>query len=180
MSFQINSVFSRENVFSFLQRLSQSFMLPIAMMPIVGFLLAIGSSFTQDITVANLGLTAIIHDGTILYQILTLMKTIGKLIMDNLSLLFAISVAIGFSDRKKEIAAFSAIISFVVMHQSINYLLVIGSFITAAGEILPGANEAMFIQVLGITSLQIGVFGGILLGLIVAILNNKYKGIGNN
>ena len=111
MSFQINSVFARENVFSFLQRLSQSFMLPIAMMPIAGFLLAIGSSFTQDITVANLGLTAIIHDGTILYQILTLMKTIGKLIIDNLSLLFATSVAIGFSDRKKEIAAFSSIIS---------------------------------------------------------------------
>lgn len=177
MSFQFNSVFSRENVFSFLQRLSQSFMLPIAMMPIAGFLLAIGSSFTQDITVANLGLTTIIHDGTILYQILTLMKTIGKVIIDNLSLLFAISVAIGFSDRKKEIAAFSAIISFVVMHQSINYLLITGGFITAAGEILPGANEAMFIQVLGITSLQIGVFGGILLGLIVAILNNKYNEI---
>ena len=101
MKNQSESDFSRDNVFSFLQRLSQSFMLPIAMMPIAGFLLAIGSSFTQDITVANLGLTAIIHDGTILYQILTLMKTIGKLIIDNLSLLFAISVAIGFSDRKK-------------------------------------------------------------------------------
>ena len=177
MSFEFNSFFSKENVFSFLQRLSQSFMLPIAMMPIAGFLLAIGSSFTQDITIANLGLNAIIHDGTILYQILTLMKTIGKIIIDNLPLLFAISVAIGFSDRKKEIAALSAIISFVVMHQSINYLLVLGGFITATGKILPGVNEAMFIQVLGITSLQIGVFGGILLGLIVAKLNNKYNEI---
>ena len=52
MSFKINSAFGRNNGFSFLQRLSQSFMLPIAMMPIAGFLLAIGSSFTQDITVA--------------------------------------------------------------------------------------------------------------------------------
>lgn len=177
MSIQVNSFFNRENLFSFLQRLSQCFMLPIAMMPIAGFLLAIGSSFTQDLTVASLGLTSLIHDGTILYQILTLMKTIGKVIIDNLPLLFAISVAIGFSDRKKEIGALSAIISFIVMHQSINYLLIVGGFITATGEIMPGVNEAMFSPVLGITSLQIGVFGGILLGLVVAVLNNKYNEI---
>ncbi len=72
MSFQFNSFFSSENLFSFLQRLSQSFMLPIAIMPIAGFLLAIGSSFTQDITVASLGASALIHEGTFLYQILTL------------------------------------------------------------------------------------------------------------
>ena len=177
MSFQFNSFFSRENLFSFLQRLSQSFMLPIAIMPIAGFLLAIGSSFTQDITVASLGASALIHEGTVLYQILTLIKTIGKVIIDNLPLLFAISVAIGFSDKKKEIGAISALISFIVMHQSINYLLVIGGFITATGEVIPGVNEAMFYPVLGITSLQIGVFGGILLGLVVAMLNNKYNEI---
>lgn len=177
MSIQSNSFFSRKNFFSFLQKLSQSFMLPIAIMPVAGFLLAIGSSFTQDITVASLGATALIHDGTILYQILILMKTIGKVVIDNLPLLFAISVAIGFSYKKKEIGALSAIISFIVMHKSINYLLIIGGFITATGEVIPGVNEAMFSPVLGITSLQIGVFGGILLGLVVAILNNKYNEI---
>ena len=177
MKNQSESDFSRDNVFSFLQRLSQSFMLPIAIMPIAGFLLAIGSSFTQDITVANLGLTAFIHDGTVIYQILKLMEIIGKVIIDNLPLLFAISVAIGFSDTKKEIGALAAIISFITMHKVINYLLIIGSFINAAGEVIPGVNEAMFSQVLGITTLQIGVFGGIILGFVISKLNNRYNEI---
>ena len=177
MKNQFGLDFSKDNVFSFLQRLSQSFMLPIAIMPIAGFLLAIGSSFTQDMTVANLGLTALIHDGTTLYQILTLMETVGKVIIDNLPLLFTISVAIGFSDRKKEIGALASIVSFITMHKVINFLLVIGGFITATGEVIPGVNEAMFTQVLGITTLQIGVFGGIVLGFVVSKLNNKYNEI---
>lgn len=106
----------KENSFAFLQRLSQSFMLPIALMPIAGFLLAIGASFTDSVILTNLGLVSFIHEGTPIYIVLSLMKAIGNVIFENLSLLFAISVAMGFSNSQKGIAAISSIISFIVMH----------------------------------------------------------------
>ena len=174
---RILSTFGRENVFSFVQRLSQSFMFPIAMMPIAGFLLAIGASFTQDVILANLGLTPWIHEGTLLYQIFFLMETVGKVIIDNLALLFAISVAIGFSDTKKEIASLSAIISFISLHTTIFFLLFITGIVTATGDFVPGVNQGMFTVVLGIPTLQIGVFGGIILGYVVAKINNRYNEI---
>ena len=99
MNNEKNSI-NKERVFSFVQRLSQSIMLPITLMPIAGFLLAIGATFTQEIIIGQLGLISLIHEGTILFQILTLMKVIGQTVIDNLALFFAISIAIGFSNKK--------------------------------------------------------------------------------
>lgn len=140
-----------------MQRLGQSFMIPIAIMPIAGFLLAIGASFTNPVNVESLGLTAYIHDGTVLSIILKLMESIGKIILDNLPLLFTISVAIGFSDRQKEIGAISAIIAFISMHQSISYFLTISGYLTLTGEITSLAHDGMIVNVLGIQTLQVGV-----------------------
>lgn len=103
---KVKNLINKKSIFSFMQRLSQSFLLPIAIMPIAGFLLAIGATFTQEITIGQLGLASLIHDGTILFHILTLMKNIGQTVIDNLALLFAISIAIGFSNKKKKLKPF--------------------------------------------------------------------------
>ncbi len=176
MNKEKNSI-NKERVFSFVQRLSQSIMLPITLMPIAGFLLAIGATFTQEIIIGQLGLSSLIHEGTILFQILTLMKVIGQTVIDNLALFFAISIAIGFSNKKKEIGALSAIISFLIMHETLNYLLIFGKVINSTGELLPGAKEGMIATILGIPTLQVGVFGGIIVGFVVALLNNKFNEI---
>lgn len=102
---KVKNLINKKSIFSFMQRLSQSFMLPIAIMPIAGFLLAIGATFTQEI-IGQLGLASLIHDGTILFHILTLMKNIGQTVIDNLALLFAISITIGFSNKKKKLEPF--------------------------------------------------------------------------
>lgn len=167
----------KDHAYSFLQRLSQSFMLPIALMPIAGFLLAIGASFTDTVVLTNLGLAGFIHEGTPVYIIFSLLKAVGSVIFENLSLLFAISVAMGFSNSQKGIAAISSIISFIAMHETISFLLVLTGVVTSAGEIAAGTPSGMVTSVLGFQSLQIGVFGGILLGWVVAKLNNKFNEI---
>ncbi len=96
-------------------------MLPIAVLPIAGLLLGIGSSFTNTVTLENLGLINIIGSGTFVYPIFSIMSGVGSAIFDNLPLIFAIGVAIGMSKKEKETAALSAALSFLVMHINIDY-----------------------------------------------------------
>lgn len=177
MNYNIKLLNKKENVFAFMQKLSQSFMLPIAIMPIAGFLFAIGASFTNEIILNNIGLAGIVYPGTGIYNILLLMLNIGNVIIENLPLLFAISVAIGFSKKYKGIAALSAVISFITMNKTINSLLLFGGYITGEGAVAAGVPEGMITTVLGMPTLQVGVFGGIILGFIVAMLNNRYSEI---
>lgn len=146
-------------------------------MPIAGFLLAIGASFTDSVILTNLGLIDFIHEGTPVYIVLSLLKNIGSVIFENLPFIFVMSVAIGFSNSQKGIAAISSVISFIVMHETISFLLVLSGVVTSAGEIAAGVPDGMVTTILGFQSLQVGVFGGILLGWAVAQLNNRFNEI---
>lgn len=157
----------KDKIFSVLQRVGRSFMLPIALLPIAGLLLGIGSSFTNATTLETYHLTSVIKEGGILYTILEIMSKTGSVVFDNLALLFAMGVAIGMAKKEKEVAALSGAISYLVMNTAISAL------ITARGgvEALPANSTA---SVLGITTLQMGVFGGIIVGLGVAALHNRF------
>ena len=113
----------RKKVFGVLQRIGRSFMLPIAVLPIAGMFLGIGSSLTNEATIASLGMESILGYGTILNQILTLLMAVGQTIFDNLPLIFAASVASGMAKKSKEVAVLSSIIAFFVMHSTIHSLL---------------------------------------------------------
>ena len=89
----------RKKVFGVLQRIGRSFMLPIAVLPIAGMFLGIGSSLTNEATIASLGMESILGYGTILNQILTLLMAVGQTIFDNLPLIFAASVASGMAKK---------------------------------------------------------------------------------
>ena len=160
----------KDKIFGVLQRVGRSFMLPIALLPIAGLLLGIGSSFTNATTLATYHLTGIIHEGNFLYTLLDVMSQTGNAVFANLALLFAMGVAIGMAKKEKEVAALAGAISYIIMNTAISAL------ITAKGGVdAMAANSTT--SVLGITTLQMGVFGGIIVGLGVAALHNRFYNI---
>lgn len=164
----------KEKIFGVLQRVGRSFMLPIAVLPVAGLLLGIGSSFTNETTIATYGLQGILGNGTVLHALLMIMSKAGNVIFDNLPIIFAVGVAIGMAKAEKEVAALSAMISFFVMHASINAVLLLAGKVLADGTIAPDVLEGTIASVCGIQTLQMGVFGGILVGLGVAALHNRF------
>jgi PTS system D-glucosamine-specific IIC component len=157
----------KDRIFSVLQRVGRSFMLPIAILPVAGLFLGIGGSFTNATMLETYGLTSLIGPGTFAYSILSVMSAAGNVVFANLPLIFAMGVAIGMAKKEKEVAALAAAIAFFIMHASIGAMIDING---GTDALLSGAATS----VLGITSLQMGVFGGIIVGLGVAALHNKY------
>ncbi len=171
-------------VFEVLQRVGRSFMLPIAILPIAGLFLGIGSSFTNETTLQTYGLYSFMGPGTIIHGILSVMSAAGNIVFANLPLLFAIGVAIGMAKREKEVAALSSVIAFFIMHTAIGALISVNygsgdmaydamtqaSAAFESGLGLSGATAT----VLGIHSLNMGVFGGIIVGLGTAALHNRF------
>ena len=156
-------------LFSVLQRVGRAFMLPIALLPIAGLLLGVGASFTNAATLEAYGLTGFMGEGTVLYSLFSLFASVGTVIFDNLPLLFAMGVALGMAEHEKATATLSAAIAFFVMHKTISTLLSISGLIEAGAM-----AEGSLANVVGIQSLQMGVFGGIVVGLGVAYLTNRF------
>ncbi len=157
----------KDKIFGILQRVGRSFMLPIAILPVAGLLLGVGGSFTNETMLSAYGLLGIMGPGTVFHAILQVMSEAGDIVFGNLPIIFAMGVAIGMAKKEKEVAALAAAISFFIMHASIS------AMITNNGgpeKMLDGATTS----VCGITSLQMGVFGGILVGLGVAALHNRF------
>lgn len=164
----------KDKIFSVLQRVGRSFMLPIAILPVAGLLLGIGSSFTNATTIETYGLTKILGEGTILHALLMIMNSVGSAVFNNLPLIFAVGVAIGMAKKEKEVSALSAVIAYFVMNTAINAMLTITGQILDNGEIAKNVLEGTITSVCGIQSLQMGVFGGIIVGLGVAALHNRF------
>lgn len=157
----------KDKVFGVLQRVGRSFMLPIALLPVAGLFLGIGGSFTNQTMVEAYGLTNILGEGTILYNFLLVLNDCGNIVFANLPILFAMGVAIGMAKKEKEVAALSAAIAYFIMHAAISAMIQIRNL----ADVLPSGSIG---DTVGIQSLQMGVFGGIIVGLGVAALHNRY------
>lgn len=156
--------------FAVAQQIGKSLFLPIAILPFAGILLGIGSSFTNPTTIATYGLQGVLHEGGVLYNILLLMSNAGNAIFGNLALIFALAVALGMAKKEKGVATLSAGIFYIIMHVVINTLLTIDGTLSGARIREAGAVT----DILGISTLNMGVFGGIIAGLITAALCNKF------
>ncbi|WP_121936640.1 glucose-specific PTS transporter subunit IIBC [Klebsiella pneumoniae] len=151
----------RFNLLQMLQSIGRSLMIPIAMLPAAGILLAFGVSFQDPNIVASLpflGADWLVH-------VLKLMAEAGSAIFANLPLLFVVGVAVGLSDDQG-IAGLSAIAGFLIMN------VTIGQFLGITPESVAQVRD--YTLVLGIPSLQTGVFGGIIIGIIAAWLYKRY------
>jgi PTS system D-glucosamine-specific IIC component len=185
------------NVFGVLQRIGRSFMLPVALLPVAGLLLGLGGSFTNGAFISTYHLEAILGGGTVLNSILTVMNKAGGVVFDNLPLLFACGIALGMAQKEKEVATLAAAVGYFVMHASTSAMVTIkeniaiaaagaGSYIStvssgatgvfnSAGDMVQTLFEGgQLASVCGMTTLQSGVFGGIVVGLGVAALHNRY------
>ena len=144
-------------------------MLPIALITIAGFLLGLGSSLLNSQIINYFNLQNVLETNTVFYLIFNIMKRIGGIVFSNIPILFAISTAIGMAKKEKSVAIFSTVISVFVMHETISL------FLKLNGKLAPGVlHEGSTATVCGIQSLEMGVFGGILVGLGVAYLHNKF------
>ena len=157
----------KDKIFGVLQRVGRSFMLPIALLPVAGLLLGIGGSFTNETMLESYGLLNVMGPGTVPNALFLIMNDAGNIIFGNLPLIFAMGVAIGMAKNEKAVAALAAAIAFFVMHASIGAMISLNG---GTETMLSGATTS----VVGITSLQMGVFGGIIVGLGVAALHNRF------
>lgn len=158
---------SKKFTFSQFQKLGKVLMTPVMILPIAGILVGIGSAFTT----ANMVEMFPVLGTTYVKLFFNLLKAMGNSINNYLPIIFAVSVAIGYAEKEKGIAALSSVIGYLAMNNVMNILL------TSLG-ILDTANmKTGQSMVLGIASLDTGVFGGILVGLLVAALHNRFYNI---
>ncbi|MCI6676240.1 MAG: glucose PTS transporter subunit IIA [Clostridiales bacterium] len=173
----------KDKIFGVFQRIGRSFMLPIAILPVAGLFLGIGSSLTSAEMLKAYGLYEAMGPGTIPYAFFTVLNKAGDIVFANLPILFAMGVAIGMAKKEKEVAALSGAIAFFIMHATIGALIsyqytqydeVTGEVIMSGVDALNQIRQGSATFVVGIGSLQMGVFGGILVGLGVAALHNRF------
>lgn len=161
-------------ILTVLQKIGRSFFLPVSILPVAGLLLGIGASFSNPDTVAKYGLEAIMGAGTTLNYVFQIMSAVGGAVFANLPLIFAMAVALGMAKEEKAVAVLSAAIAFIIMHTTIKCLLVFSGQVLADGSVGPDVIAGTIGTVLGIKTLEMGVFGGIITGLGVAWLHNKF------
>lgn len=167
---EIRKEAGKNPVFGYLQKLGQQFMLPISILPVAGILLGVGSSFTNPAVIEMYNLQGILNDGTFLYGVLSILADAGDIIFSHLGLLFGISVAFGMAKSEQGTAALSAIIGYFVMYATLTSTINNFRDVEALSEI-----QGLITPYLGFDqTMNLGVLGGILLGIIVSILHNKY------
>ena len=132
-----------KNAFAFLQKIGKALMLPVAVLPVAGLLLGIGA--------ANFEWMPALLSG--------LMKNSGDVIFGNLPLIFAIGVAVGFTENDG-VSAIAAAIGYMVM--------------LATMGVMAGVWNVEPVLIMGIKSMQTGVFGGILAGGLAAAMFNRF------
>lgn len=157
----------KDKAFGVLQRIGHSFMLPISILPVAGLFLGIGSSFTNQTTLETYNLSGVMGPGTVAYNILTVMGQCGNVIFTNLPLIFAVGVAIGMAKKEKAVAALASMVAFFIMNSAISGMISIHG---GAEAFINGATCSL----LGMTTFQMGALGGIIVGLGVAALHNRF------
>ena len=166
----------------FLQRIGKAIMLPIAALPIAGILLGVGGALLGISGLENApavyGPLIAFVNVPVVTAILTIMKNIGDIVFGNLPLLFSVGVAVGLAKKDKGTAALASVFGFIVMNQVISSLLTLG--LTQLGTLTPdsvGKYGTYVTTNLGIFTLNMSVFGGIIAGIVTALLHNKYHTI---
>ena len=163
----------------FLQRIGKAIMLPIAALPIAGILLGVGGAL---LGIAGLSNAPAIYEPLIAFvnipavtAVLTVMKNIGDIVFGNLPVLFAVGVAVGLAKKDKGTAALASVFGFIVMNQVVSTLLALG--VTQLGVLTPdsvGEYGTYITTNLGIFTLNMSVFGGIITGIVTALLHNRF------
>lgn len=160
--------------FAVIQKVGRSFFLPMSVLPVAGLLLGVGASFTNANTIATYHLEGLMGAGTVMNGLLTIMSQVGNTIFSNLPIIFAMAVALGMARNEKAVAVLAAGMSFFAMNTTINAMLKLTGQILPDGSYADTVLNGALTNMCGIETLQMGVFGGIVVGLITAALHNRF------
>lgn len=159
---------TRSVIFDYGQQLGRSIMLPIAVLPVAGLFLGISAALSSGPVKAAYPVLA----NTTLQAVLLIMNAVGNGVFTALPLIFAIGIAVGLAKGEKGVAGLSAVVGFFAMNTTLNAILVITKVLPVAAGVdqrLLGIGSSY-----GILTLQMGTFAGILVGIITAIVHNKF------
>ncbi|MBN6091672.1 glucose-specific PTS transporter subunit IIBC [Staphylococcus saprophyticus] len=154
-----------KKLFGQLQRIGKALMLPVAILPAAGLLLAIGTAMQGESLQHYL---PFIQNGGV-QSVAEMMTGAGGIIFDNLPMIFAMGVAIGLASGDG-VAAIAAFVGYLVMNKTM------GAFLHVSPDNVNDAASG-YASVLGIPTLQTGVFGGIIIGALAAWCYNKFYNI---
>ncbi|OAS86668.1 MULTISPECIES: glucose-specific PTS transporter subunit IIBC [Metabacillus] len=161
-----------KNAFGVLQKIGRALMLPVALLPAAGLLLALGNAL-QNETLTDLA-PFLTSDWVVL--IASVMENAGNIVFSNLPVLFAVGVAIGLANGDG-VAGIAALIGYLIMNVTMSSILkglgVMPTDSAALAEFL-ASHSAAYGNVLGIPTLQTGVFGGIIVGVLASYMYNKF------
>lgn len=150
------------------QHFGKSFMLPIAVLPAAGLLLGIGGALSNPNTIKVYPFL----DVAWLQGLFTIMASAGAVVFANLAVLFAVGVAVGLAKGDKGTAGLASLLAYLVMNATINALLSLTGVLAETDLSSVGQGMA-----LGIQTLETGVFGGVVIGLVTSWLHNRYNKI---
>lgn len=155
----------KDRVMDTLQKFSKAMFIPVLILPIAGILIAVGNLFT------NTRLQAVLPflDNPVTIGFGTLLSGSLTAILTNLGIIFCVGLAVGLADKKKSEAGFISLLAFLVFINAMNKFMGLRGMLVEGG--LSGTGQAM---VLGVQVLDMGVFLGILLGILVALVHNRF------
>lgn len=155
----------KEKVMDALQKFSKAMFIPVLILPIAGILIAVGNLFTNtrlQAVLPFLNNPVTIGFGTLLSGSLTAILT-------NLGVIFCVGLAVGLADKKKAEAGFISLLAFLVFLNAMNRFMGLRGMLVSGS--LSGTGQT---TVLGVQVLDMGVFIGLLLGVIIALVHNRF------
>ncbi len=161
----------RVTLWEFFQSLGKTFMLPVALLSFCGIMMGIGSSLSShDVTTLLPAL-----GNPILQLIFTWMSKVGSFAFSFLPVMFAIAIPLGMARENKGVAAFSGFVGYAVLNLAINFYLTANGTLPTVDPMILKANNIQMI--LGIQSIDTGILGAVIVGVIVYILHERYNTI---
>lgn len=164
----------RNKVVVAFEKFGRSFLLPVSVLPAAGILKGIGSAFTNSNTIKMYSFL----DVKFLQIFMKLLVTLGDVAFKNLPLMFAVGVCVGLAKKEKGSAALSAVLGFLSFHYIINFLLkvtntlVVSDGLTKA-QVSQLMAQSMQTKVLGIQTMDLNVFGGLIVGVVAYYVHKK-------
>ncbi|NUU63705.1 glucose-specific PTS transporter subunit IIBC [Paenibacillus agri] len=151
-----------KKLFGVLQRVGKALMLPVAILPAAGLLLGIGNMLVNPDFLQYVPAL----ENSVVQAIANVLMNSGQVVFNNLSLLFAVGVAIGLAGGEG-VAGLAAIIGYLVMNITMGTVVGVNDYVLSQGNFA-------YANVLGIPTLQTGVFGGILVGILAASMYTRF------
>ncbi|WP_211747513.1 glucose-specific PTS transporter subunit IIBC [Paenibacillus sp. Marseille-Q4541] len=151
-----------KKLFGVLQRVGKAVMLPVAILPAAGLLLGIGNLFVNPDFLQYVP----VLEAHWVQVIANVLMNSGQIVFDNLSLLFAVGVAVGLAGGDG-VAGLAAIIGYLIMNVTMGTVMGVNSYVLSQ-------QDYAYASVLGIPTLQTGVFGGIIIGILAASMYNRF------